>query len=115
MVSLQLGYLHVIIGDTLLLKLGDWQKKMQNCFNLITCKCNYLNVYPSRKTQQTTIFSIQKNWHISLDLEKFLATDIMYIVCLWHFVEAYKKKKMCTEQNGCGSFECPYAHSIQIN
>ena len=63
---------------------------MQNWINLIACKCNCLNVYPSIKTQQTTIFSIQKNWHLSLDHKKFFATDTMYIVFLWHFLEAYK-------------------------
>ena len=41
------------------LKFGDWQKRMQNWINLIACKCNNLNVYPSTKTQQTTILSIQ--------------------------------------------------------
>ena len=94
--------IHVIIGDTSLLQLWstvhkfkvcDWQKRMQNWINLIACKCNYLNVHPSTKTQQTTIFSIQKNWHLSLDHEKFFATDIMYIVCLWNFLEAYKCKR----------------------
>ena len=34
---------------------------------LYACKCNNLNVYPSTKTQQTTILSIQNP------------------VCLWHF------------------------------
>ena len=33
----------------------------------------------STKTQQAAILSIQKNWHLSLDLEKFFATDNIYV------------------------------------
>ena len=98
--------IHVIIGDTSLLQLWstvhkfkvcDWQKRMQNWINLIACKCNYLNIYLSTKTQQATILSIQN-------------PDNKYVCGI--FLGSIQILKICTEQNRCGSFECPYAHSI---
>lgn len=92
MVSLLLGYWHVIIGDTLLLQLWStvhkvkirWltEKKMQNWCNLIFVYKNTLNNH----------FQHPKNLTL-IDVKKCFATDIMYIVCLWHFLEAYKYKR----------------------